>query len=154
MLGYYAWTRMISYVLNLIFLHLGDSFHTWFTPAPTRCAIKPCWLPRSKSLITPLMTTTQPSCTATAGQDAEPSNHSLASTIFSLFSSSGPAGDWLKLFVIGGILELLRRFFMFIWRNMVNQFWITIALEEYNDSYCECRLIQHPLPKPNDSKLG
>ena len=89
--------------------------------------------------------TGQPTCTTTASQDA---NHSaqnfLISIIVSLFSSSGQSGDWLKLFIVGGILELLRRCLMSIWRTLVNQFWITLALEEYNDSYCESQLSLWP----------
>lgn len=86
--------------------------------------------------------TEQPSCTATTGQDVKLSAHNFVlSTINSLFSSSGPAGDWLKLFVIGGILELIRRSLMFVWRNLVNQFWITVVFEEYNDSYCKHNLL-------------
>ena len=78
--------------------------------------------------------TDQPPSTTTAGQDAGFSEHGfLVSTLVSLFSSSG--GDWLKLCVIGGVLEILRRFLMFVWRGLVNQFWITIALEEYSDSH-------------------
>lgn len=80
--------------------------------------------------------TQQPSCTPTASQDPSPSARNfVVSTIVSLVSSSGPFGDWLKLFVIGGVLELTRRVLMFVWRNLVNQFWITIALEGYTDSH-------------------
>lgn len=105
------------------------------------------------SLITRLMTaqTEQPSCTSTTGQDANPSEHNfVVSTISSLFSPTGPAGDWLKLVVIGGILELMRRAVLFVWRNLVNQFWITVVFEEYNDSYCEYYMSSH-LCEPNDS---
>jgi len=88
----------------------------------------------------------KPPSTATAGQNAGSSEYGFViSTFISLFSSSGPCGDWLKLFVIGGILELIRRFFMFAWRGLVNQFWITIALEEYSDSYCEPGRLSHHL---------
>lgn len=80
----------------------------------------------------------QPTSTATPSQDASSSEYGfVVSAIISLFSSSGPSGDWLKLFVIGGILELLRRVLMYIWRSLVNQFWITIVLEEWDDTYSE-----------------
>ena len=85
--------------------------------------------------------TKQPPCTGTPSEDASSLAHNFViSTIISLFSSSGPAGDWLKLFVLGGILEVLRRALMFAWKKLVNQFWITLVLEEYNDSYCKSRL--------------
>ena len=80
--------------------------------------------------------------TPAASQNASSSEYGfVVSTITSLFSTSGPSGDWFKLLVIGGFLEIMRRFFMFVWRGLVNQFWITIALEEYDDSYCESALL-------------
>ena len=86
--------------------------------------------------------TDRPPDTATAGQDASSSEHGfVVSTLMSLFSASGPSGDWFKLLIIGGFLELMRRFFMFVWRGLVNQFWITIVLEEYDDSYCESDIL-------------
>ena len=81
--------------------------------------------------------THQPPSTAVPGQDVSASGNGLVSMFISLFSSSGPCGDWLKIFIIGGALELIRRFFVFGWRGLVNQFWITVALEEYDDSYGE-----------------
>ena len=85
--------------------------------------------------------THQPPSTATASQDASTSSYDfLTSTFISLFSSSGPSGDWFKLFVIGGVLELTRRLLMYVWRNLVNQFWITIVLEEWDDTYSESDL--------------
>ena len=84
----------------------------------------------------------QPPSAAAPSQDANLSGYgSLVSTIIYLFSSSGPCGDWLKLVVIGGILEVLRRFLMYVWRGLVNQFWITLALEEYDDTYSESDLV-------------
>ena len=83
--------------------------------------------------------TNQPPTTATVGQD-EKLHGSLASTLTYSFTSPGPFGDWLRFFVIGGILELSRRFLMYVWSGLVNQFWITIALDEYSDSYCESGL--------------
>lgn len=112
-----------------------------------KCTIKTCWILGFKPLPSSTMTATQteqPSCITTPGQDPTPHVHNfVVSTIIPLFSSSGPAGDWLKLVVIGGILELLRRCILFGWRNVVNQFWITVAFEEYSDSYCECHYLIH-----------
>ena len=79
----------------------------------------------------------EPPSSAVPGQDASTSESGLLSAFISLFSSSGPCGDWLKIFVIGGALELFRRLFVVVWKGFVNQFWITIALEEYDDSYGE-----------------
>jgi len=81
--------------------------------------------------------TDHPPSSADPGQDASTSEPGLLSTFISLFSPSGPCGDWVKIFVIGGVLELIRRLFVFGWNGLVNQFWITIVLEEYDDSYGE-----------------
>ena len=90
----------------------------------------------------------------TASQDANPSVHNFVlSTVFSLFSSSGPAGDWLKFFIAGGILELLRRVLMFVWENLVTQFLITLELEECNDGYCEIAFIMSSDSEPNGPRL-
>lgn len=91
----------------------------------------------------------------TSGQDASSSEHGfVVSTLISLFSTSGPSGDWLKLFIAGGILELMRRLLMFVWRGLVNQFWITIVLEGYDDSYCKSGLsLSHPRYGPNELRF-
>jgi len=79
--------------------------------------------------------------TAAAGQVTSSSEHGLvASILISILSPSGPSGDWLKLFVIGGLLELMRRFLLSAWKSIINQFWITIVLEEYDDSYSKSEL--------------
>ena len=83
------------------------------------------------------LTDQPPSSTRVSDQDASTLEPGLLQMFISLFSSSGPYGDWLTIFVIGGVLELIRRLFVFGWKGLVNQFWITIALEEYDDSYGE-----------------
>ena len=92
--------------------------------------------------------------TTTAGQVTGSSEHGLvASILISIFSPSGPSGDWLKLFVIGGLLELMRRFILSIWKGLVNQFWITIVLEEYDDSYSKSDLfVLLSRYEPNESR--
>ena len=120
---------------------LRDSFCTCLVPARTLTDYKTLLYPSIEATHTPPTMSNQTdhlSSATAASQDTSSSKHGpVASALISLFSPSGPSGDWLKLFVIGGILELLRRFSIFIWRSLVNQFWITIALEEYDDSYCE-----------------
>ena len=83
--------------------------------------------------------TEQPSSAAAASQDASstPNPSFIIPIIASLFSSSGQARDWLVILVIGSILEHTRRFFVSVWKNLVNQFWITVTLEEWDESYCK-----------------
>ena len=79
------------------------------------------------------------SATAASQNTSSPEHRPLASAL-TFFSTSGPSGDWIKYFVIMGLLELIRRSLIFAWTGLVNQFWITIALEEYGDSHCESGL--------------
>ena len=58
-------------------------------------------------------------------------------TIISVFSSSGQARDWFVILVIGSILGHMRSVFTSVWTNLVNRFWITVTLEDWDDSYCE-----------------
>ena len=79
--------------------------------------------------------TDRPSSTATAGRDTNSSKHGIVASVLTFFSSSGLSGDWIMYFVITGFLELIRRFFIFAWKSLANQLWITMVLEEYDDSY-------------------
>jgi chaperone BCS1 len=45
--------------------------------------------------------------------------------------------DWLKLFLIGGVLETCRRIVFQAWDSIVDSFWITVDFEEGDDSYGE-----------------
>ena len=82
-----------------------------------------------------------PGSLATASQDAFPSLRNFAILIItSLYSSSGPTWDLLRFLIIGGIAELFRRFFMFVWNKLENQFWITATIDEWDHSYCEFHL--------------
>jgi hypothetical protein len=96
------------------------------------------WLPVTPSFDPCLLRPTNLPVPRPSGQDASTSGYGFAVSTSSPCSlPPAHAGDWLKLFVVGGVLELIRRFFMFVWRGLVNQFWITIVLEEYDDSYSE-----------------
>lgn len=49
--------------------------------------------------------------------------------------------DWIKLFLIGGALELCRRFLTSSWSAIKNYFWITVTLEEGDDCGCEYNMV-------------
>lgn len=57
------------------------------------------------------------------------------SSLFTLLFSFGGVSDWLKLFVIGGVLETCRRAVFGTWRSLINQFYITAEFDEDDDSY-------------------
>ncbi|KAI0694551.1 P-loop containing nucleoside triphosphate hydrolase protein [Cerioporus squamosus] len=54
-------------------------------------------------------------------------------TIIAHVLSLAAVRDWLKLFLIGGALELCRRFLTSSWSAIKNYFWITVTLEEGDD---------------------
>ena len=81
------------------------------------------------------------SSTTVAGQDTSSAKRGfMASILISLFSPSGPSREWIMYFVVMGFLERIRRFLTFVWRGLLNQFWITIALDEDDHGYCESDL--------------
>ena len=59
---------------------------------------------------------------------------SIATLATVLFSFTG-VQDWLKLFLIGGIFETCRRTAFQAWDYVVDSLWITVDLEEGDDSY-------------------
>ena len=58
----------------------------------------------------------------------------IATLATALLSFTGFQG-WLKLFLIGAIFETCRR--IHAWGSIVDSFWITVDIEEYNWGYCE-----------------
>ncbi len=42
--------------------------------------------------------------------------------------------DWLKLFIFGGLLEIFRRLLWRSWDGITNFFWITVTVDEHDDS--------------------
>ncbi|KAF9779268.1 P-loop containing nucleoside triphosphate hydrolase protein [Thelephora terrestris] len=85
------------------------------------------------------MQTNQPEqlpAVATPGQAASFSPRNFAMLMLtSLLTSPGPTWDLLRFLIIGGFAELIRRFLMFVWSKLENQFWITATLEEWDRSY-------------------
>lgn len=76
------------------------------------------------------------------GYDA--TNSSLPATAFTLNSITSiipllfgvPAlGDWLKLFLLGGLLESFRRFASTIWQYFIDSFWLTVHFEGNDSAY-------------------
>ena len=63
--------------------------------------------------------------------------HTLISTVLSLSALR----DWLKLFVVGGLLEWCRRYFFTIRDWVMGTFWITATFEASDESYRECLLM-------------
>ena len=62
-----------------------------------------------------------------------PSIATLATVFLSLIRSQ----DWLKFFLIGGILETCRRVAFQAWNHIVDSFSVTVEFEDRDDSYGE-----------------
>ena len=60
-------------------------------------------------------------------------------TILSLFLSFSALRDWLKLIVIGGVVETSRRLCLKLWSTFIEAFWITASFEEHDDSYSKSK---------------
>ncbi|PVG03393.1 P-loop containing nucleoside triphosphate hydrolase protein [Serendipita vermifera] len=55
--------------------------------------------------------------------------------VWKLLASFGLARDWIKLFLLGSVLETIRRFATTIWSNVVNSFFLTASFESDDDAY-------------------
>ena len=61
--------------------------------------------------------------------------------------------DWLKLLLIGGALEMCRRFLTSSWSAIKNYFWITVTLEEGDDCGCECSFGLTDVAQPHAMRI-
>ena len=61
----------------------------------------------------------------------KPSIATLATALLSLTGIQ----DWLKLFLIGGVLETCRRTLLQAWQNILDSIWISVDFEDGDDSY-------------------
>lgn len=59
---------------------------------------------------------------------------SIATLATVLLSFTG-IQDWLKLFLLGGVLETCRRVVLQAWQNILDSIWISVDFEEGDDSY-------------------
>jgi len=64
-----------------------------------------------------------------------PALNDLAS-LWALLSSFGAIHDWIKLFLLGTVLETIRRFAGQIWSSFMESFFLTATFESDDDA-CE-----------------
>ena len=57
-------------------------------------------------------------------------------SLFTLLSSFGAVHDWVKLFLLGTVLEAIRRFASQIWSSFLGSFFVTATFENDDDA-CE-----------------
>ena len=63
------------------------------------------------------------------------------SSLLTFFFSFSALRDWLKLFVIGGLIESARRFLFVGYNKAYNSFFITATFFEEDDSYGQSTII-------------
>ena len=68
---------------------------------------------------------------------AEASNSFSPFLLVSRLLTVSAVRDWLKLLLVGGILEVCRRLLWRSWESIMNYFWITVTLDEGDDCGCE-----------------
>ena len=64
---------------------------------------------------------------------AEASNSFSPFLLVSRLLTVSAVCDWLKLLLVGGILEVCRRLLWRSWESVMNFFWITVTLDEGDD---------------------
>ena len=64
---------------------------------------------------------------------AEASNSFSPFLLVSRLLTVSAIRDWLKLLLVGGILEVCRRLLWRSWESIMNFFWITVTLDEGDD---------------------
>jgi chaperone BCS1 len=57
-------------------------------------------------------------------------------SLWTLLSSFGAVHDWIKLFLLGTVLETIRRFAGQIWSSFLESFFLTATFESDDDA-CE-----------------
>jgi len=57
-------------------------------------------------------------------------------SLWALLSSFGAVHDWVKLFLLGTVLETIRRFASQIWSSFLESFFLTATFESDDDA-CE-----------------
>lgn len=86
----------------------------------------------------------QPTLVEIVDQHVEsPEPNFVVSTVASVFYAYGPAWDFIRVLIFGGLLEFLRRLFLLGWRKLVNRLCITVTLDNSDESYCEPCLSSH-----------
>lgn len=78
--------------------------------------------------------TANPNATETAGDSTTLPRLNLSS-ILSFLLSFAALRDWLKLIIIGGIIETSRRCGLRLWATLIDSFWLTACFDDNDTSY-------------------
>jgi len=69
-------------------------------------------------------------------QSSAPAFPTDVSSLFSFFLSFSALREWLKLLVLGSVLESLRRLAFYLYYRIYSSFFITARFEDGDTSYC------------------
>ncbi|KAI1791777.1 P-loop containing nucleoside triphosphate hydrolase protein [Ganoderma leucocontextum] len=83
--------------------------------------------------ISEILAATNATVASSSGASTSFSPMQLPGLISKLLSLSA-VRDWLKLFIFGGLLEIFRRLLWQSWDGITNFFWITVTIDENDDS--------------------
>ena len=83
--------------------------------------------------ISEVLAATNATLPSSAGASASFSPFQLVSRLLTVSA----VRDWLKLLLVGGILEVCRRLLWRSWESIMNYFWITVTLDEGDDCGCK-----------------
>ena len=63
------------------------------------------------------------------------SGPALTTALLSMLLSYSALRDWLKLLIIGTVMETSRRLFLHLWQSIQESFWITACFDDDDESY-------------------
>ena len=95
-------------------------------------------LSQDGSLNVTASTNTTTSANTTPSATAATAAMGISSVITMLLSFSA-LRDWLKLFVIGGVIESCRRLLLLGWNTVLESLWISATFDCDDDSYSKLR---------------
>ena len=75
--------------------------------------------------------------TVTNSTTTSPASPLNLPALLSFLLSFSALRDWLKLIVIGGVIETCRRFGLKLWSSLVESFWITACFDERDTCYSQ-----------------
>lgn len=58
-------------------------------------------------------------------------------SMITMLASFSALRDWLKILLVGGVIETCRRLFFGSWESLIDSFWITVTFDEDDVSYSE-----------------
>ena len=94
-----------------------------------------------QKVVTAFATSFAPNATNSTFSSSLPTSASAfnttVSSLLSMFLSFSALRDWLKLIVVGGVIETIRRLCFSLWYFVIESIWVTASFDEDDSSYGE-----------------